>query len=101
MGGPWVGNLYINEIEIDNKIIINNYLEDTDFYYFVKYFEVSKKQRDNFFCIVRTNKRNLVSKISKEKFEKIYIRDIKENILFYSEGFHKNLPIINLILNFY
>lgn len=38
MGGPWISDLYINGNEIENEIIIDNYLEDSEFYYFVKYF---------------------------------------------------------------
>ena len=42
LGGPWISDLYINGNEIENKIIIGNYLEDSEFCYFVKYFEISK-----------------------------------------------------------
>jgi hypothetical protein len=101
MGGPWIGDLYINGNEIENKIIIDNYLEDSEFYYFVKYFEISKKQKDNFFSIIRINKRNFKMMMSQEKFERIYIIDIKENMLYHANGFHKNLPIINQLINFY
>lgn len=101
MGGPWVGNLYINDNEIENKVIIDNYLEDSEFYYFVKYFQISKKQKDNFFSIIRINKKNFDLVISKEKFLKIYIIDIKVNIVNYTDGFHKNLPIFNQFIHFY
>lgn len=39
--------------------------------------------------------------ISKEKFERIFIIEIKKNILYYADGFHKKLPIINKLINFY
>jgi len=101
MGGPWISDLYINGNEIENKIIIDNYLEDSEFYYFIKYFEISKKQKDNFFSVIRINKQNFKTMISKEKFEKIFIIEMKKNILYYADGFHKKLPIINKLINFY
>jgi hypothetical protein len=101
LGGPWISDLYINGNEIENKIIIGNYLEDSEFCYFVKYFEISKKQTDNFFSIVRINKQNFKTMISKEKFERIFIIEMKENMLYYADGFHKNLPIVNKLVNFY
>lgn len=92
MGGPWIAVLTINNVKINN-VIIENYLEDEDFYYFIKYFQISKKQKDNFFSILRINKFNMNMDISKDKFEKIYLESIKNDLLSFYDGFHKNLPV--------
>lgn len=100
MGGPWIGELVINDIEISNNIIIDNYLDDKEFYYFIKYFEISKKQKENYFSLLRINKDNMKSQISKERFEKIYLKKIENKMLYYCKGFHEQLPIYNNQIEF-
>ncbi|WP_144283500.1 hypothetical protein [Chryseobacterium echinoideorum] len=100
MGGPWVGDLIINNQNVSNNILIDNYLEKELFYYFIKYFKISKKQKDNFFSVLRIDKNNMKVAVSIEKFEKIHIKDIEENSLYYYEGFHENLPVKNSQVNF-
>ncbi|SDH84769.1 hypothetical protein SAMN05421846_102248 [Chryseobacterium taeanense] len=100
MGGPWIGELTIDGIKIDDNIIIDNYVEKKDFYYFIKYFEISKKQKDSFFSVLRINKNNMSHQISKEKFEKIFIKKIENDTLYYCKGFHGQLPIYNIQIEF-
>jgi hypothetical protein len=100
MGGPWIGTLVIDNVHISDNIIIDNYLEKNDIYYFIKYFEVSKKQKDNYFSIFRINMTNLNFELSNERFEKVYIENIEDNILFYYNGFHANLPIETTYITF-
>ena len=71
MGGPWIGILTINNIKVTDNVIIENHLEDEIFYYFIKYFKISKKQKNNFFSIIRINKLNMNVDTSINKFEKI------------------------------
>lgn len=100
MGGPWIGTLIINNKNISDNIIIDNYLEKEGVYYFIKYFEVSKKQKDNYFGIFRVNTANSELGLSNERFEKIYIKNIEDNILYYCNGFHANLPIETIQITF-
>jgi len=100
MGGPWVAELLINNIKILDNIIIDNYIENLDYYYFVKYFKISKKQKDNFFSIIQISRNNMKIKTSVEKFEKIYIDKIEDNILHYYDGFHNNAAIKNKLISF-
>ncbi|WP_434574806.1 hypothetical protein [Riemerella anatipestifer] len=98
MGGPWVGDLYIDGIKIETNIIECNYIDKIDFFYFVKFFETSRKQNDNFFLVLKIDKNNLKIEMSKEKFDKIYIVDVKDNNMYYTMGFHKNLKVVSKIL---
>ncbi|MDQ0065135.1 hypothetical protein [Chryseobacterium lathyri] len=100
MGGPWVGELAINDTKISKNIIVDNYLEDNEFYYFIKYFKISKKQKENYFLVLRINKNNMDYQISKEKFEKIYLTKIENDTLYYCEGFHEQLPVNNIHVEF-
>lgn len=100
MGGPWIGELIIENKSISDNILIDNYLDKELFYYFIKYFKISKKQKDNFFSVLRIDKNNMKSSISIEKFEKINIKDIDGDSLYYYDGFHTNLPIENILINF-
>lgn len=100
MGGPWVGELIINNKKISDNILIDNYIEKELFYYFIKYFKISRRQKENFFSVLRLDKKDMNVAISIEKFEKIFIKDIEGNLLYYYAGFHSNLPIKNNFINF-
>lgn len=100
MGGPWIGDLIIKQKKIEEYIIIDNFLEKEDFYYFIRYFEVSKKQKDNYFSVLRVNKESLEIRTSHERFDKIYIENIEDNTLYFCKGFHNQLPVDNIQLTF-
>ncbi|MFC4687672.1 hypothetical protein ACFO4P_12070 [Epilithonimonas pallida] len=100
MGGPWIGQLYFNDKYINDNIVIKNYIEKDNYVYFIQYFLISNKQKDNFFSVIKLNTSNLKVTVSNEKFEKIYIEDIKNEVLYYYEGFHNKLPTKKILLTF-
>lgn len=102
MGGPWIGTLIINNKNVSDNIIIDNYFEKEGIYYFVKYFGISKKQKDNYFTVFRVNTTSLNFEIelSNEKFDTIYIENIEDNLLYYYDGFHTNLPVKTINITF-
>ena len=91
MGGPWIGDLYIGGLLIDNNVIVENviYKQDLDSYLFIKYHNISKWQKDNYFTINLWDKANDLKKESDDKFDMLYISEGSNNdeILIY-KAFH-------------
>lgn len=100
MGGPWIGDLFVDDIYISSDIIVNNYIDSNQVFYFVKYNKVSERQVDNFFTILRLDVTTTKIDISMEIFDKIYIENVIEDTLYYYNGFHNKLPLVNIKLNF-
>lgn len=103
MGGPWVGNLYINDKLVDEDIIIDNYILDKNCekIYFIKYKKVSKWMDNNKFFLrywELSSKKLFEYELS---FNFIFLVDIKnENEIIYYKSFHgkndQQRHIINL-----
>jgi hypothetical protein len=91
MGGPWIGDLFVGDLLIDINVIIDNviYKQDLDSYFFVKYHNISKWQKDNYFTINLWDRANAVKKESGDKFDMLYIKEglNKDEILIYN-SFH-------------
>ncbi len=88
MGGPWIGNLYVNEEIICRNVIIDNIIISSDRkkLYFIKYNKVSKWANENYFTL-RYIEAPTKKKIEYDlTFETIYVKEIDENnnLTFYS-----------------
>ena len=95
MGGPWIGELHIeNEIKIDNVILDNLYFNSNlHKLYFVRYHPVSKWQKDNFFNVYCLDWKNDSLCRYDMKFEMIYIESVSDDgELIYFKALHDKNP---------
>jgi hypothetical protein len=81
MGGPWIGDLYIDDELIDNNVIIDNvvYRQDLKSLFFVKYHRISKWQINNYFTINSWDSVQNLKKESEDKFDMLYISEGRNN----------------------
>ncbi len=91
MGGPWVGELHLDEYKLTDFVIIDNLLheKDSDKIYFVKYHQISNRQKDNYFSVNYYDflKRKIF--MFDKKFDKVFIVSITtNNVLNYYEAFY-------------
>jgi hypothetical protein len=101
MGGPWVGKLLLDNNEITDNVVLENifYNKAQNNLYFIKYHEISKWQKENYFSInildLQTN--NLF--MYDLKFRQVYIEKIDKDDLIYYEAFHNKDESKKSILN--
>lgn len=91
MGGPWVGELFINNIQVSDNVILDNFIPDKgdNVLYFVKYHKISENQRDNYFSVNFIILDSLKISMYDLKFQMIYIEEIRKNKeLIYYNAFH-------------
>jgi hypothetical protein len=78
MGGPWIGDLYLNRVKVTSNIILNNivYNPTNNMILVVKYNSVSKWANKNFFSIlgISLNNGNII--YYKQQFDAVFIKRI-------------------------
>lgn len=95
MGGPWVGELIIDQKSVvDNVVIDNLYVNsETRKLYFIRYHEVSKWQKDNFFFVYFIESGNGDMYMYDLKFDQVFIDEVSvNNELTYFDAFHNKNP---------
>jgi len=91
MGGPWIGELQIKDRIIADNVIIDNvyYNSNQQKLYFVRYHDVSKWKKNNFFLIYSLELRNNQLRMYDFKFEQVFIESVSDNEeLTYFAAFH-------------
>lgn len=91
MGGPWIGELNIDGIKISDNVLIDNVYIDlnNERLYFVKYFPVSRWQKDNYFSVCYYDIKEERVCMNDLRFSQIFIASISNNLtLTYFDAFH-------------
>ena len=91
MGGPWVGDIYIDNILISESVHVDNLIYSSKFkkLFIVKYFHTSIHQRSNYFSIGFFDLVNGILKFIDKKFEMVYVKEIiNEKELLIVKAFH-------------
>jgi hypothetical protein len=90
MGGPWIGELILDQTKISNNSVVGNFLFDgkTDRIYFVKYNRISKWAKDNFFSIHYYNLNSGKLAMLDKAYQKVYLESIEETGLVIFNAFH-------------
>lgn len=102
MGGPWVGNLFLNGVFITSNVNIDNVVckPSGSQVFFVKYYDISKWQNKNFFTI---NFLDLISNLLYEferKFDKVFLGEFKnDNELEIYSAFHLDNSTLKTMFN--
>jgi hypothetical protein len=93
MGGPWIGNLLINEKIVSVSVIVDNFVFDkiTNRFFFVKYIQISKWASKNYFSIFFYSIASGELITLEEKYRMVYLDSIndKAELVIY-KSFHNN-----------
>jgi len=91
IGGPWVGTLVIDQKVIADSVLVDNLYPNpkTEKLYFIRYHDVSKWQKNNFFFVYFIEIESGEMYMYDLKFEQIFIDNISsDNEMTYFEAFH-------------
>lgn len=95
MGGPWVGELVIDQKNVIDNVVIDNLYPDleTKKLYFTRYHDVSKWKKNNFFFVYFIEIVNGSMYMYDLKFDQIFIDSVSNNNeLTYFDAFHNKNP---------
>lgn len=102
MGGPWIGDLVINGIEIDNNIIIDNIISKLTLktIFYIKYHDPSRWKIANYFTINSWNYEEEIMQESEEKYGMLYIENsINESEIIVFNSFHGEVKELGSIVD--
>jgi hypothetical protein len=91
MGGPWVGNLYLDDKWISDNVLADNALVDSakTRIYFVKYNRVSKWRDENFFTLQYYDwTKGAVFHLNGKAYDMLYLESIEVDQIAAHRAFH-------------
>lgn len=91
MGGPWIGNLFLNGEFITTDVVIDNTINNRSKLFYVKYNEVSRWQKDSYFAINYYDLHENAEHQFQKKFSMLYLGNfVDDETIEIFEAFHNN-----------
>lgn len=102
MSGPWLGDLFINNVKLKGKFLVDNQVtsEDNRYFIFSKYYEPKEIKFLNLISFTSNNRVfkifvfDTIQNIFYEEINKhraLYIEGVSENLISFHNAFHNKM----------
>jgi hypothetical protein len=102
MGGPWLGNCFINNRQLKKQFLVDNFVYTSEEKYVAlsRYSDISNWAKDREFKIVIADLKNQIYFISKKGFRHLFLESMDSKRIVFYEAFHNEIADLKRAINF-